>query len=303
VIAVHREAGVDAGAVATPPFRRLKRNRLLRIGVFIVGVSMFYAPFAFFTRLASSLFPLAPAANTVADGHTICLRMPISWIVQPWLWGSIGVNPVYFFGLVVLPIVAVALGPLFCGWLCPAGGFIEHLSRLVPDRLKFDVHGRVPLAPMRYGFFAGLLLAPFVTDSICCAFCNFGQMQNIVSLGTGNLSGFLYVSTTTMFTLIVWLLPLGLFIRGGRGWCNFLCPAGALQNLASAATGQMPFVARVRHDASKCTRCTTCEKLCPPRAVTVRVGEKLAVSPHVCNVCLDCVKACPSGALRYGRRG
>jgi ferredoxin-type protein NapH len=286
-----------------PPQRALKRNRLMRIGFFVLGVLMFYAPFAFFVKLSTRLFPLSPAANSTADAHTLCLRMPISWIVQPWLWSSMGVNPVYFFGLLVLPLAAVAAGPLFCGWLCPAGGLTEHVGRLLPDKVKFDVHGRVPLAPVRYGFFAGLLLAPFVTESICCAFCNFGQMQNIVSLMTGNPAGFAYLSTTTMFTMIVWLLPLGLFTKGGRGWCNFLCPVGALQNLASAVTGRLPFVARIRHDPTKCTSCATCEGICPPRAVTVRQEQKLDVSPHICNVCLDCVKACPSQALRYGRAG
>ncbi len=284
-----------------PAATGLRRNRLLRIGFFFVGLLLFYAPFAFFVQLLAPVFPGTSAANSVADVHTVCLRMPITWLVQPWLWSTMLGNPVYLFAVIVLPLAAVFGGPLFCGWVCPAGGITEHLGRIVPDRFKYDVHGKVPLAPVRYGFFVGLLLAPFVATGICCSFCNFTPMQNFLSAATGDFRGFLYFSTMSVFTMFVWLIPMGLFTKGGRGWCNFLCPVGAWSNLASTATGRLPFAVRVRHDASKCSGCGGCEDLCPPRAVTVRPEKEVDVSPYICNACLDCVKACPTGALRYGR--
>jgi len=284
-----------------PSATGLRRNRLLRFGFFFVGLLLFYAPFALFVRLLAPVFPGTTAANSVPDVHTICLRMPITWIVQPWLWPSMIGNPVYLFAILVLPLAAIIAGPLFCGWLCPAGGLTEHAGRLVPDRFKYDMHGKAPLAPLRYGFFAGMLLAPFVTSNICCSFCNFTPMQYFLSAGTGDFRGFMYFSSTSIATMAIWLLPLGLLTKGGRGWCNFLCPVGALSNLASTVTGRLPFATRVRHDAHKCSGCGSCQDLCPPRAVTVRPEKEIEVSPYICNVCLDCVKACPSGALRFGR--
>jgi ferredoxin-type protein NapH len=313
------------------PVTALKRNRLLRIGTFFIGLVLFYAPFALFVRLLGAVFPATTVANSVPDVHQVCLRMPITWIVQPWLWPTMIGNPAYLFAILVLPVAAIIAGPLFCGWLCPAGGITEHAGRIVPDRWKYDLHGPVPLAPLRYGFFAGMLLAPFVTSNICCSFCNFTPMQYFVSAGAGDFRGFMYWSSTFMVTMVVWLIPLGLFTKGGRGWCTLLCPAGALSNLASAVTGKLPFAVRVRHHDSACKGCGKCEDICPPRAVTVHkpesggsrvagavacegagadaagpgdhapVGRRVVVSPHLCNACLDCVKACPSSAMTYGR--
>ena len=107
---------------------------------------------------------------------------------------------------------------------------------------------------------------------------------------------------------------------------TLLCPTGALSNLASTWTGRLPFAVRVRHDDRGCKACGKCEDICPTRAVTVREVEapdvaamtatadeaapaavaprpekRVDVSQYLCNACLDCVKACPSGALRFGR--
>lgn len=308
------------------PVTALKRNRLLRIGTFFVGIVLFYAPFALFVRLLGTAFPATTVANSVPDAHQVCLRMPITWMVQPWLWPTMFGNPAYLFAILVLPLAAVVAGPLFCGWLCPAGGLTEHVGRIVPDRWKYDLKGPVPLAPLRYGFFVGLLFAPFVTSNICCSFCNFTPMQYFVSAGAGDFRGFLYWSSTYIVTMVVWLVPLGLFTKGGRGWCTLLCPTGALSNLASTWTGRLPFAVRVRHDDGGCKACGKCEDICPTRAVTVRKVEspdvaamtaaadeaapvavapgpekRVDVSQYLCNACLDCVKACPSGALRFGR--
>ena len=103
-----------------PAATGLRRNRLLRISFFFVGLLLFYAPFAFFVQMLAPVFPGTSAANSVADVHTVCLRMPITWLVQPWLWSTMLGNPVYLFAVIVLPLAAVLGGTLFSGWVCPA---------------------------------------------------------------------------------------------------------------------------------------------------------------------------------------
>jgi ferredoxin-type protein NapH len=278
----------------------LVRNRLARAGFFFVGIALFYAPFAFAFRAFGALFPGTYAANTFVDVHTACLRMPVGWLVQPWMYGSIGTNALYFVPIVILPLAAAAASPLFCGWLCPAGTFPESLSRLVPDRFKFDLHGRAPIVPLRYGFFAGLLLAPFFTASICCAYCNFTQMQNITSFVTGNPGPLLFIGTTGVVAMGLWLVVLGLFMKGGRGWCMLLCPAGALMSLAAGVTSHFKRLPRVRHDAGACASCAQCEEVCPVRAIDVSAEGDVKVGQYLCNGCMDCVKACPEGAMHFG---
>jgi ferredoxin-type protein NapH len=288
--------------VATSGTAGLRRNRLARLGFFFVGLALFYAPFALLVRGAGVLFPASSAGTGISDAHTACLRMPLGWLVQPWMWSSFSVNPLYALTLVVLPVAALAAGPFFCGWLCPAGAFPEFLGRLVPDRFKFDPRGKVHIVPLRYGFLVGFLLVPFVAASICCSLCNFNQMQNIVGLAFGNLAPWTYFSTTGLLTLVIWIVPLGLFTSGGRGWCLFLCPVGAVSGLASAGGSRFGFLPRVRGDAAVCTACGTCERSCPMRAVDVSGDPGPRVDQHLCNECMDCVSSCPSGAMTYGRR-
>ncbi len=284
-----------------PPRTRLASNRLKRLGGFAAGVVLFYAPFALLVRGVGLLFPQTAAGTSISDVHSACLRMPLGWLAQPWMWPSIGGSPVAWLPIAVLPLAAMAVGPLFCGWLCPAGALPEYLGRMVPDRFRFDFRGRVDIVPLRYGFFVGILLAPFVTSNICCALCNFSQMQNLVSAVFGDLSGFVYFSSMGVIAAALWIVPLGLLTKGGRGWCLFLCPAGTAMGLASWATARAPWGLRVRANPHACTHCGTCQGTCPMRAITSHPEDEPAIESHLCIQCQDCVSACPSSALEYRR--
>ncbi|MEI8080798.1 MAG: 4Fe-4S binding protein [Actinomycetes bacterium] len=286
---------------AVPRSSPLAANRLKRLGGFAVGLVLFYAPFALLVRGVGWLFPASTAGTSISDVHSACLRMPLGWLTQPWMWPTLGSSPISWLPIAILPLAAVAAGPLFCGWVCPAGALPEYLSRAVPDRLKFDFKDRVDIVPLRYGFFAGILLVPFVSSSICCSLCNFNQMQNLVSGVFGNFSGFAYFSTMGVIAATLWIVPLGLFTKGGRGWCLFLCPAGAMMGLASWASAKLPWAFRVRSSGSACTSCGTCQDVCPMRAVQVTPEAEQTINRHLCIECQDCVSACPDGALQYGR--
>jgi len=300
----------DASTPPAPRAEALRRNRFTRFGFFFLGLAIFYAPFALLGRLVGWIFPASMPGTWVPDVHTNCMRMPVGWLAQPWMWGWMGNNPLYFTPIILLPIAAVAAGPLFCGWLCPAGSFPEFLGRIVPDRFKWDFKGMVEITSVRYGFLVGFLIVPFVAASVCCSFCNFTWMQNTVSALFGNVAPWLYISTTGVLTIVIWIFLLGMFTKGGRGWCLFLCPAGSLMSLASGVTSRFKWLPRVRHDATSCASCSNCEDVCPVRAIDVSKPHEspgaapmpqVKVNQLLCNVCLDCVRGCPRGCLRYGR--
>jgi len=107
-------------------YPRLYRHWLFRFGLFLLGIVLLYAPFAYLTRLILYLTD-APYA---ADAHRICLRMPIQWLAQPWMYPTILGEPVYMVSVLFLPIMALFLAPLFCGWMCPAGQLTEFSAGL-----------------------------------------------------------------------------------------------------------------------------------------------------------------------------
>jgi ferredoxin-type protein NapH len=273
----------------------MRAHLINRFLFFILGIILLYAPIALLTRLLVYL----TGSPLVSDVHRVCMRMPIQWLAQPWMYGVMIEQPMYLVVVLVLPGVALFFGPLFCGWMCPPGMFTEFLSRLVPDRFKINLAGRVDPAPVRYGVLAGFMLVPFLGGSACCAFCNFMHMQNMVSAAFGDFRGLSHWASFTIVTFVLWFLVLGLFTKGGRGWCNFLCPAGALMGMAHALGARFRFGKAVRINGGQCNDCGDCISACPAWAISQKSETK--INTHACNACLDCVHLCPKKSISYKR--
>jgi ferredoxin len=95
------------------------------------------------------------------------------------------------------------------------------------------------------------------------------------------------------------VVGLGFLAKGGRAYCNLLCPVGALDALANRLG--MRLGRRVRVDAGRCTACGACAKVCPTWAI--EVGGTARIDPLACLPCRDCEGVCPEEAIRYGRAG
>lgn len=275
-------------------YRTLRRHWFHRFLVFLLGIVLLYAPFALFTRLILWLSgsPLLP------DAHRICMRMPIQWLAQPWMYGTMIEQPAYLVSILVLPGVALFVGPLFCGWMCPAGGLTEYLSRLVPPRFQLDLGGKINPVPVRYGFTVGMMVTSFIGGNVCCSFCNFTHTQNLISAAFGDFTGIAYWASFMVVSFVLWFVVLGLFTKGGRGWCNLLCPAGALQGLTHSLGRWLRLGRSVQIQPGQCRGCKTCLSTCPTWAISMK-EETMQVSSHACNVCMDCTKVCSRNAIAY----
>ncbi len=275
-------------------YQTLRRHWFHRFLVFLVGIVLLYAPFALLSRLIlwASGSPLLP------DAHRICLRMPVQWLAQPWMYGTMIEQPAYLVVILVLPGIALFAGPLFCGWMCPAGGLTEYLSRLVPPRFQIDLGGKVNPVPVRYGFTVGMMVASFIGGNVCCSFCNFTHTQNLISAVFGDFTGIAYWASFMVVSFVLWFVVLGLFTKGGRGWCNFLCPAGALQGLTHSLGRWLRLGRSVQIQQTQCRSCKTCMSTCPTWAISAK-EDRMNIDPHACNVCLDCTKVCSRNAIAY----
>ena len=277
-----------------PVYRRLLPHWALRFAFFLLGAVLLYAPFALLTKLVLWL----TNKPHVGDAHSICLRMPIQWLAQPWMYGTILSTPTYLVPILILPVAALFLGPLFCGWICPAGHIPEFLSRLVPTRFQMNL-AKLNAVPVRYGFLLGMAGVSLVGGNACCSFCNFTHAQNIINAAFGNFLGLTYLASFSILSFGLWLLVLGLFTRGGRGWCNYLCPAGALMGLAHAIGAKLGIGRRVKINQAACTDCKTCAANCPAQAIAADKAKPVAINYHACTACLDCTRICPTKAIQY----
>ncbi len=280
----------------------LRRHKWRYLAI-IMGFVLLVGPGAYLIKAVL----WAQGSPATADLHKICFRMPFDWIAGGRFATFDGRFLTIGFLVLVLGI-AFAFGPLFCGWLCPVGSSTELLSKPVPRKFKINLQRFVSPTALRYGFLASFVavasLAVFVPAtglaSICCRFCASSQLQNLVS-GIFDPSSLQYWHSGAIMTLGGWLLIGGVFWQGGRGWCMYACPLGAVSNLFHVVGSKLHFTYKIKHDPSKCTECSKCENVCPSWAIT-RTSKEVDINRHTCNACLECVKACESKAYSYVRK-
>ena len=256
---------------------------------YLLGFLLFYEPFMFFQRITGS-FLVEIGFTSI---HVPCARIPLANILTGQ-WQYSGPTSLCF--CLLLIVVSLWFGPLFCGWLCPAGAFSEYLSRLLPDKYKINWAQLVPLVPLRYGFFLGFLGSIILGLGIPCSYCNYYALEIFVGyLHTGQL---LNSSLSLLMTFVVSNIFLGLFTKGGRGYCNLLCPVGTMCSLMHVPGQLVPGAFGMQVDKKLCVGCGLCSKKCPMQAVSITQG-KAQIIRHHCIVCGQCRKACPRKAIAY----
>ncbi len=92
---------------------------------------------------------------------------------------------------------------------------------------------------------------------------------------------------------------LGFLARGGRAYCNFMCPVGAIDSLANAAAAKLGSP-RVVVDPARCNGCEDCLEPCPVWAIEM-IDGKARINQLSCMPCGLCDAACPEEAIVRGR--
>lgn len=268
--------------------------QLKRLLGYLLGFLLFYAPFSLFQRAVFYLFTGNPAALTI---HNLCFRIQVEHLLDGKLYHM---SPAFIACLVILLLIAFFCGPVFCGRLCPAGAVTEYLSKLLPGRWQIAWADWADIASVRYGMLLGFMLLPFFQGILACSYCNFFLFDLFFNYA---LFGYaVSLSSSLLLTAIIWIVVFGLFTKGGRGYCNFLCPVGALQNLLYSLSRRLPFVYKLTIDSQKCVGCGKCSALCPMDSL--RMAERSPVcNVHNCILCGLCVDGCPTKAIAYGKRG
>jgi polyferredoxin len=229
-------------------------------------------------------------------------------------------------GLLTL-LLTVALGRVWCGWLCPLGTLLDWTRLKRTSAGDADPNSRWRQAKHYLLFtilFASLLgsLTLLVLDPLTLLF------RTVTVAALPALNGLVTAAETALYRFEPLQAPLEVFDRLVRGWllaqeqpffqqnvilalvfaavlalnalrprfwCRYLCPLGALLALASKVSWL-----RHRVDEAACTACRRCVRACPTGTIDPERG--FAADGAECILCLDCQAICPANAISFSGR-
>lgn len=183
----------------------------------------------------------------------------------------------------LLVLLSLLAGRLFCSWACPAGLLFEvahglrallRLAELKPGAVRFAHANKYVV--LAVGLLIGLLSGgPFFALLYPPAVVS--RLVHASIFGTA-LAG--------MLGLLGAIVAVEVFVSP-RWWCRTMCPGGALYGLLGWRR-----LLRVRLKPHQCTGCRDCEPACPMGLYPVREASSIE-----CDNCLVCVGHCPTRAL------
>ena len=221
----------------------------------------------------------------------------------------------FVFGLVLILVISLIFGRVYCSFLCPLGtlqDMVIALSRKIGFCKKHTF--RKPNNWLRYS----ILILTFIAVALgSMSLLNFldpysltGRMitqiiepivNGIYNAGISLLKyfNFYLFSKNTAFlpfsvvavTLAFLILIVIMSARAGRLYCNTVCPVGAVLGLISRAS-----FLKFTLDHNNCNECVRCVKVCKGGCID---AQNKAIDQSRCVGCFNCLAACPQSVVSY----
>ena len=219
--------------------------------------------------------------------------------------------------VVALVLLTLVFGRVYCSVICPLGVFQDGISWLGTHKKKRPYKYKKEIKWLRYGvwvlFVVCLVAGVHVVVSLLAPYSAYGRMvQNLlqpVYLWGNNLLAYFSerIGSYAFYKEEVWLTSLpsliisvaflavivALSFKGGRTYCNTVCPVGTTLSFFSRFAMFRPVI-----DASKCVRCKTCEVNCKAQCISI-TKEAVHIDHSRCVDCFNCIDSCPQGGLKY----
>ena len=220
--------------------------------------------------------------------------------------------------IVFLIALTLIFGRIYCSVICPLGVMQDIISwfggKRKKNRFSYSAEKRwlryVALIAFVILFVVGLnsialLIAPYsaygrIAQNLLAPIWGFGN--NILAFIAEHLDSYAFYSTEVWIrswaTFGVAVATLGivgyLAWRGGRTYCNTICPVGTVLGFLSRYSLLKPVI-----DTSKCIDCGLCAKKCKASCIDAN-NHKIDYSR--CVVCMDCLESCNKKAISYTMR-
>ncbi len=217
--------------------------------------------------------------------------------------------------IVFLVLLTLLFGRIYCSVICPLGVFQDIISWIAGKRKKNRFRYSPALTWLRYGMLGILVIALIAGLSpLVALFAPYSAYGRIASnlfapvwqWGNNVLAHFAErMDSYAFYETEVWLKSLPTFLiavgtlvvifvlawRGGRTYCNTLCPVGTILGTLSKYSFFKPVI-----DTEKCNGCGLCARNCKASCINSKAHE---IDYSRCVACMDCIGKCKQNAISY----
>ncbi len=224
--------------------------------------------------------------------------------------------PAFLLGALLALVLALALGRVWCGWICPLGTVLDWTPGRRPRLDQPDPSPRWRQA--KYFLLTLILIAALAGNLTFLILDPITLLYRTSAAALWPASNFLISRAEALAYAVPFLqAPIDIFEAAARGpilplyqplyrgnvwvalffvsilalnaarkrfWCRYLCPLGALLGLVA----KVAWLRRVVGNG--CIDCHLCARACPMGTIDPARGH--ASDPSECTLCLDCVPVC-----------
>lgn len=235
----------------------------------------------------------------------------LSWMAKiQFLPAVMALNVIVIVALVLLTLI---FGRIYCSVICPLGVFQDLLARLHRKKNKYSYSKEVRW--LRYPMLAVFVIAGAAgigsLFQLLAPYSSYGRIATMIfqpvwKMGNNVLAELAQrADSYAFYSIDTWMRSLPVFIiaavtlvllvilawRGGRTYCNTICPVGTVLSFFARFSWL-----KIRFDENKCKNCSMCSKNCKAACIDFKTHH---VDYSRCVVCGNCIDNCKFGALKY----
>ena len=220
-----------------------------------------------------------------------------------------------FIVMALLAVLTLVFGRIYCSVICPLG-IMQDIFGWLGKKAKKNRYSFSPeMRWLRYGMLGvmAVALAAGVGSivQLLAPYSAFGRIMTFIfqplwKLGNNVLASLAErADSYAFYTVDVWLKSMPVLIiaaatlvllavlawRGGRTYCNTVCPVGTTLSFLA----RYSFL-KIQFDQDKCKNCSLCTKNCKASCIDYKTHT---VDYSRCVVCGNCIEKCKFGALKY----
>lgn len=220
--------------------------------------------------------------------------------------------------VIVLLLITLLFGRVYCSVICPLGVYQDLVSHLSAWRNRNRFRYSPALKWLRVSvlavFVVCLLAGVNIIVSLLAPYSSWGRIasnllaplwrwgNNLLAIWAEHADSYAFYPTEiwlkggfVLMTAVVTLAAISFLAwRGGRTYCNTICPVGTVLGFVSRFS-----LFRVGIDTSKCNGCQACARNC--KASCIDVAEH-KIDYSRCVTCMNCVEKCKRHAMTYTLR-